>query len=71
MTDTMTEQAVVLYGADGTKYVIPNRELTPYEVGKVSEVPKIEVSEDVTPLVAAQVQTLDDGQVAFYYYGAT
>lgn len=69
-TQTDDEQAIVLFADDGTKYHIPLADMARYEVDRVdpTEIPIIEASEDVTPLVAAQVSS---GMAEFYYYGAT
>ena len=66
------ETVVVLYGHDGTRYVIGAADLEQYASGKVAAPPTLEdmgegAAEEGTPLTAFQAPTTANSAVGFFF----
>jgi hypothetical protein len=70
MTNTAGEnEGIVLFGADGTTYVIPMSALSGFVVSPSRDLPDPADLPDVTPLVAYQAPITPDTETAFWFVG--
>jgi|HubBroStandDraft_1064217.scaffolds.fasta_scaffold617197_2 hypothetical protein len=73
MPDNADEnQGIVLFGADGTKYVIPMSVVSTYEVPQDLDLPDpatAGASPDITPIQAYQAPITPDSETSFLFFG--
>jgi hypothetical protein len=73
MPDNADEnQGIVLFGADGTKYVIPMSVVSTYEVPQDLDWPDpatAGTSPDITPIQAYQAPITVDSETSFIFFG--